>query len=157
MGMAKMKAVAALLLASLAMGDFALAAERAASPKTPDCMTLEAFRAKGEKMVAALEALAKAEGHDAPKAVLPDTFAKVSPGAYHFFEGVYVMNPTTPAGLPPGDGVLLGTTKGKDGGTLLWTKGELVCGAPMQAPKALLDMVRKIKDAPGEDKDELRL
>jgi hypothetical protein len=155
--MAKMKAVAALLLASLAVGDFALAAERAAPSKTPECMTLEAFKAKGEKMASALEALAKAQGHDAPKTILPDAFAKVPASAYHFFMGVYVMNPTTPAGLPPGDGVLLATTKGKDGGTLLWTKGELVCGAPMQAPKALLDMVRKIKDAPGEDKDELRL
>lgn len=133
----------------------AVAAEK--SPKAPECMTLEAFKAKSEKMVAAMDALAKAEGHDAPKISLPDTFTKVSAGAYHFFQGIYAVAPTTPEGLPPGNGALLATVKGRDDGKLLWTKGDLVCGRPMEAPKILLDMVRKVKDAPGEDKDELHL
>lgn len=133
----------------------AFAAEKA--PKAPECVTLDAFKAKSEKMVAALAEVAKAEGRDAQKITLPDTFTKVPAGAYHFFEGIYAMNPETPAGLPPGDGALLATAKGKDGGKLLWTKGALVCGSVMDAPKILLDMVRKVKDAPGEDKDEMHL
>jgi hypothetical protein len=153
-----MRTAAAAVCLALALGGSAFAAERAPkNPKPPECLTLDAYKAKAEKMVAALGALAKAEGGEAPKVVLPDTFIKVPAARYHFFEGVYAMNPTTPAGLPPGDGALLATAKGKDGGSLLWTKGDLVCGHPMQAPKMLLDMVSKLKDATGEDKSDLSL
>ena len=34
-------------------------------------------------------------------------FAPLTPGQFHFSEGLYVGSPTTPEGLPPGDGALL--------------------------------------------------
>jgi hypothetical protein len=69
------------------------------------------------------------------------------------------MNPKTPPGLPPADGALLATAKGVQGGIIFWTRGDLVCGSPMPVPKSLIDLMAsgKIKDAPGEAKDEMSL
>ena len=33
-------------------------------------------------------------------------FTTLTPGQFHFVEGIYVGSPTTPDGLPPGDGAL---------------------------------------------------
>ena len=33
-------------------------------------------------------------------------FTALTPGQFHFVEGVYVGSPTTPDGLPPGDGAM---------------------------------------------------
>jgi hypothetical protein len=37
-------------------------------------------------------------------------FTTLTPGQFHFVEGIYVGSPTTPDGLPPGDGALLAKT-----------------------------------------------
>jgi hypothetical protein len=133
----------------LATSSVAFAAEK----KPPECLTLDALKAKNEKTVKAMQALAEIQGTKAPEVILPDTFTKVSISAYHFLEGAYADNPYTPQGLPPGDGALLATAKGQDGGQVLWTKKDLVCGS-MAVAKTLLAALRGVKD---DDKDELHL
>jgi hypothetical protein len=64
---------AAVLCLALADGGSASAPGEAAS--------LDAAKALVSKVVAALEAVAKAEGREAQKILLPDTFSKVSPRA----------------------------------------------------------------------------
>jgi hypothetical protein len=147
-----LKTTALCLAVSLVVGGSAHAAEREV-PKTPECLTLEATKAKTAKMMDALSALAKAQGNEAPKIAFPDTFLKLSPARFHFLEGVYVMNPNTPPGLPPADGALLATAKGQVDGTILWTKGDLICGQAMPVPKALIDLMDsgKLKDGSKEE------
>ena len=52
--------------------------------------------------------------------------APLTPAQFHFLQGVYVLSPTTPDGLPPGDGALLLTRDHGDEGLILWTLGPLV-------------------------------
>jgi hypothetical protein len=54
-------------------------------------------------------------------------FTTLTPGQFHFVEGIYVGSPTTPDGLPPGDGALLATHDGAQNGIILWTRGPLAC------------------------------
>jgi len=124
--------------------------------KEPECLTLDQYKAKGKETAAALEQLAKVSGEPTRAIKLPDAFTKTTPAQFHFLQGIYVMNPQTPPGLPPADGASL-ATHGKDpDGQILWTKGDLdkggvICGT-MDAPKILTDMMKdgKIKTAPGE-------
>jgi hypothetical protein len=78
--------------------------------------------------------------------------AALTPAQFHFLQGVYVLNPTTPDGLPPGDGALLLTRDHGDEGLILWTLGPLVC-EPMPAPKKLMDYLAQVKS--GADGDAL--
>jgi len=80
---------------------------------------------------ASLEKAQNAAGKDT--AIAPLTAAQ-----FHFLQGVYVLNPTMPDGLPPGDGALLLTRDHSDDGLILWTLGPLV-SEPMPAPKKLID------------------
>ena len=50
-------------------------------------------------------------------------FTALTPGQFHFVEGVYVGSPTTPDGLPPGDGAMLATHDGAANGVIIWTRG----------------------------------
>jgi peptidoglycan hydrolase-like protein with peptidoglycan-binding domain len=54
-------------------------------------------------------------------------FTTLTPGQFHFVEGIYVGSPTTPDGLPPGDGALLATHDGAQNGIIFWTRGPLAC------------------------------
>ncbi len=74
----------------------------------------------------------------------------VDAGAVPFPARVYVLSPTTPDGLPPGDGALLLTRDHGDEGLILWTLGPLVC-EPMPAPKKLMDYLAQVKS--GADGD----
>lgn len=94
------------LVSALALGDSAFAAERAPPPKepAPHCETIDAMKAqaKGAKLT------------------------PMTPGQFHFAEGIYVGSPLTPHGLPPGDGgFLIEYSKGKGG--VIWTHGKQAC------------------------------
>lgn len=67
--------------------------------------------------------------HCGPLAELKSSgsFAVLTPGQFHFVEGIYVASPLTPpGGLPPGDGaVMIDYGHGKSG--IIWTRGKTFC------------------------------
>jgi hypothetical protein len=71
-------------------------------------------------------------------------FTALTPGQFHFVEGVYVGAPTTPDGLPPGDGAMLATHDGAPNGVIIWTRGPLACG-PIQISEKLIKLIAAIK------------
>jgi hypothetical protein len=68
----------------------------------------------------------------------------LTPGQFHFVEGLYVGSPTTPDGLPPGDGALLATHDGAKSGIIIWTRGRLAC-APISVSEKLINLIASIK------------
>jgi hypothetical protein len=80
---------------------------------------------------------------------------QLSPGQFHFVEGVYVGSPSTPDGLPPGDGAVLAQHDGDKDGVIVWTRGPLAC-APLAIPEKLIKLMGAIKTGPLDDNgDEL--
>jgi hypothetical protein len=81
-------------------------------------------------------------------------FTALTPGQFHFVEGLYVGSPTTPKGLPPGDGGLLATHDGTKNGIIIWTRGLLAC-APIPINEELIKLIANIKtgalDSEGEE------
>jgi hypothetical protein len=71
-------------------------------------------------------------------------FTTLTPGQFHFVEGIYVGSPTTPEGLPPGDGAQLATHDGAKNGIIIWTKGALACG-PLPISEKLIKLIAGIK------------
>jgi hypothetical protein len=71
-------------------------------------------------------------------------FNKLTPGQFHFVEGLYVGSPTTPEDLPPGDGALLATHDGAKNGIIIWTRGPLAC-APIPINEKLIKLIARIK------------
>jgi hypothetical protein len=71
-------------------------------------------------------------------------FTALTPGQFHFVEGLYVGSPTTPAGLPPGDGALLATHDGTKNGIIIWTLGPLAC-APIPINEKLIKLIARVK------------
>ena len=71
-------------------------------------------------------------------------FTALTPGQFHFVEGLYVGSPSTPEGLPPGDGALLATHDGANNGILIWTHGPLAC-APIPITEKLMKLIAGIK------------
>lgn len=71
-------------------------------------------------------------------------FMTLTPGQFHFVEGLYVGSPTTPDGLPPGDGALLATHYGSKDGIIIWTRGPLAC-APIPINEKLINLIANIK------------
>jgi hypothetical protein len=71
-------------------------------------------------------------------------FTALTPGQFHFTEGLYVGSPTTPDGLPPGDGALLATHDGAKNGIIIWTRGPLAC-APIPINEKLIKLIASIK------------
>ena len=120
--------VAAMLKAT-ALLSFACLASSAVAAESPRCASLEKAQ--------------EAAGNGT--AIAPLTSAQ-----FHFLQGVYVLSPTTPDGLPPGDGALLLTRDHGDEGLILWTLGPLVC-EPMPAPKKLMDYLARVKTGAGGD------
>ena len=95
----------ALLVVSIAVGGSASAAERApAKAPPPKCMPLAQLRSDY-----------------ADKTHL----TVLTPGQFHFVEGMYVGSPFTPHGLPPGDGALMVEIEGHAG--IVWTRGKQAC------------------------------
>ena len=77
-------------------------------------------------------------------------FTTLTPGQFHFVEGLYVGSPTTPAGLPPGDRALLATHDGAKNGIIIWTRGPLAC-APIQINEKLINLIASIKTGALDD------
>ena len=81
-------------------------------------------------------------------------FTELTPGQFHFVEGIYVGSPSTPDGLPPGDGALLATHDGVKSGIILWTRGPLACGT-IAINEQLIKLIADIKtgaiDADGKE------
>jgi hypothetical protein len=119
----------AILTATLALGGSALAAERAQVP----C-----------KALAKLKTEADAKTH----------FATLTIGQYHFAAGLYVASPSTPAGMPPGDGAILVTHDGDKNGMIVWMRGPLACG-PIQVDDRLIKMLTGVRTGAGEDGSDL--
>ena len=71
-------------------------------------------------------------------------FTALTPGQFHFVEGVYVGSPTTPDGLPPDDSAPLATHDGAANGVIIWTRGPLACG-PIQISEKLIKLIAAIK------------
>ena len=65
---------------------------------------------------------------------------------WRFMEGIYAMNPMTPAGLPMGDGAILIQKPGDDeGGAVFFVDGSRAC-SPMPVPKILIDMLQDLDE-----------
>jgi hypothetical protein len=60
-----------------------------------------------------------------------------------FLAGVFVMNPSTPPGLPYGDKAVLSRIDGDLGGVVFFIDGDRAC-TPMPIPNELLEMIRAI-------------
>ena len=71
-------------------------------------------------------------------------FTTLTPGQFHFVEGLYVGSPTTPDGLPPGDSALLATHDGAKNGIIIWIRGPLAC-SPIPINEKLIDLIAGIK------------
>lgn len=120
-----MRGVALSLLACLVFGSVAVAAERAPAPH---CMKIEEFK--------------KTFDHKT-------RFEVLSPGAFHVMEGIWIGSPSTPPGLPPGDGAILITHKGSKDGLLIWTRGDQGC-SPIEVTQAIISTLATIRTAAGE-------
>jgi hypothetical protein len=79
---------------------------------------------------------------------------QLTTGQFHFIEGVYVGSPSTPDGLPPGDGAILVSHDGDKDGIIVWTRGQLAC-APIPVNERLIKLIASIKtgalDADGDE------
>ena len=82
------------------------------------------------------------------------TVIPMNQAQFHFLQGFYVGAPTTPDGLPPGDGALIVKSDSDDSGMIVWTRGVLACD-PILLPKTekLLKYLNEIKA--GVDGDKL--
>jgi hypothetical protein len=96
--------------------------------------------AEGQGAHAQCKALAKLKAEfDAKTHVV-----QLTVGQFHFVEGVYVGSPSTPNGLPPGDGALLFSHEGDKDGIIVWTRGGLAC-APIPVNERLIKLIVGIK------------
>lgn len=102
-----------------------------------------------------LEKAQKAAGKDSAVVAL-------SPAQFHFLQGMYVASPTTPEGLPPGDGavLLVHDKKDKDDKSdeiiVMWTRGPLVCSPlPIRQASKLMKMLAEVKAGATGDGDAL--
>ena len=70
---------------------------------------------------------------------------------FHFAQGVYVGDPYTPEGLPPGDGAILATSPDSDNAIIIWTTkaSQLACN-PITVPQKFVDLLGKINTGPGD-------
>jgi len=105
-----------------------------------------ACAAQGPRSHERCKALAKIEAEfDAQTHAIP-----LTAGQFHFMEGVYVGSPSTPDGLPPGDGAILVTHDGDKDGIVIWTRGTLAC-APTPVNENLIRLMTAVKTGEGED------
>ena len=122
---------AVILLASLTFGGPALAAhehsERAPAAPAPECKKISDIKSENPHL----------------------RFTVLTPGQFHFIEGVYVGSPSTPPGMPPGDGAMLLTGKGASSAFVIWTHGDKGCN-PLPIPIKLAEMIPGIKTGAGE-------
>jgi hypothetical protein len=84
------------------------------------------------------------------------TITALSPAQFHFLQGMYVALPSTPDGLPPGDGALLLTRDKGEEGLILWTRSPLACEPlPIGHTAKLLKLLADVKAGNVGDGDGL--
>jgi hypothetical protein len=84
------------------------------------------------------------------------TVTALTPAQFHFLQGMYVAMPTTPEGLPPGDGALILTRDKSDEGIIIWTRGILACEPlPVGHMDKLLKILAEVKAGEVADGDDL--
>jgi len=109
-----------------------------------------AYAAQGPRSHPQCKALAKLKAEfDTKTHAIP-----LTAGQFHFIEGVYVGSPSTPDGLPPGDGAILVTHDGDKDGIVIWTRGTLGC-APIPVNENLIRLMTAVKTGEGEDDSSL--
>lgn len=93
----------------------------------------------------------------AQKAAGKDTaIVALSPAQFHFLQGLYVAMPSTPEGLPPGDGAVLLTRDRGEEGVILWTRGALACDPlPIGHAANLMKLLAGVKAGSAGDGDAL--
>jgi hypothetical protein len=70
---------------------------------------------------------------------------KMTTSQWNFLRGIHALNPTTPPGLPPGDGAVLVTLpRTPDSGLVFFIDGTLACNV-MNAPSELIKLLGKVK------------
>ena len=121
------------------------------------------FRARGrkERQLPARQCARLSDKIKAETSTPRPHFVALTPGQFHFAAGIYVGNPGTPEGMPPGDGAILITRDGSKDGTIVWTRGKNAC-APIKVPEPIMKLLNAIKTGVGESadddsKDELKL
>ncbi len=103
--------------------------------------------AAGSEPVARCQSLARLK-----KDLANEKITGLTPGQFHFAQGVYVGSPATPAGLPPGDGALLVQHPGNaDVAVLIWTRGERLACLADPIPGSLAKLIVGIKSGPLDD------
>jgi hypothetical protein len=84
------------------------------------------------------------------------TITALSPSQFHFLQGMYVAMPTTPEGLPPGDGAVILTRDDSDEGIIVWTRGILACEPlPVGHVVKLMKILAEVKAGAVADGDDL--
>ena len=74
----------------------------------------------------------------------------LTPGQFHFAQGLWVASPATPEGLPPGDSAMLVQRDGDKDGLIVWTRGPLAC-SPVPLPEAMIKLLWSIKTGKLDD------
>ncbi len=62
---------------------------------------------------------------------------------WQFLRGVFVLNPNTPPGLPPGDRAALARADGASGALVFFLDGARAC-TPMEIPDPMVEMIRAV-------------
>lgn len=71
-----------------------------------------------------------------------EPFVSLSPEQWEFVRGIYLMDPNTPPGLPPGDGAEM--SRREDGSaTIVFLDGPLAC-SPMHLLKDGVDILNQV-------------
>jgi hypothetical protein len=68
---------------------------------------------------------------------------ELTQGQLQFLRGIFVLNPSTPLGLPYGDRAALARVDGDSSGLVFFIDGEQAC-TPMIVPNELIDMLNAI-------------
>ena len=116
-----------LLLAAMLLTTPAMAQDQQAPPKLHlDCMPLARFLQNNKEA--------------------GDQVINLSPGQFHFMVGVYVGSPSTPEGLPPGDGaILVSRPRFGDHAFVVWTRDKKLACNPLEVPAKLLQLMADLK------------
>jgi len=79
------------------------------------------------------------------------TITAVSRAQFYVLTGMYLRDPQTPEGLPPGDGALILARDDDGAGLILWTRGSLACDPwPIGDAKKLLKLLAEVKRGDGD-------
>ena len=91
----------------------------------------------------------KCKPYDGPKGARTtlmkegDRWTKMTPSQFQFMRGIYVGSPSTPEGLPLGDGAALITKDGAKGGLVAFTDHKNVCDM-LPLPQQVIDLLMKV-------------